>query len=104
MKARLFGLLFLCGSLLFALSLMAEEEAVPAAEPSVSYIQSMALPPPRPSSPDGEARVKALPSGWKHAVFTLQGSPLPGGNTQPEQNSPYYEQAYYAFHFSDEAG
>ncbi len=104
MKARLLGLLFLCCGLLFALSLMAVEDAAPAAEPSVTYIQSMVLPPTRPSSPDGEAGVKALPSGWKQAASALQGSPLPGGNTQPEQNSPYYEQAYYAFHFSDEAG
>lgn len=38
------------------------------------------------------------------AVSVLQGSPLPGGYTPPEQYSPYYKQAYYAFHFSDEAG
>jgi len=104
MKARLLGLLFLCCGLLFALSLMAVEDAAPAAEPSVRYIQSMALPQAQPSSPDGEAGVKALPSGWKPAVFALGSSPLPGGYAAPEQYSPYYEQAYYAFHFSDEAG
>ena len=104
MKARLLGLLFLCCGLLFALSLMAVEDAAPAAEPSVRYIQSMALPQAQPSSPDGEAGAKALLSGWKLAASTLGGSPLPGGYTPPEQDIPYYEQAYYAFHFSDEAG
>ena len=104
MKARFLGLLFLCCGLLFALSLMAVEDAAPAAEPSVMYIQSMALPQAQSSSPDGEAGVKALPSGWKLAVCAIGGSPHPGGYTPPEQYSPYYEQAYYAFHFSDEAG
>ena len=104
MKARLLGLLFICCGLLFALSLMAVEDAAPAAEPSVRYIQSMALPQAQPSSPDGEAGVKVLPSGWKLAASALGGSPLPGRYTPPEQYSPYYEQAYYAFHFSDEAG
>ena len=104
MKARLLGLLFICCGLLFALSLMAVEDAAPAAEPSVRYIQSMALPQAQPSSPDREAGVKVLPSGWKLAASALGGSPLPGGYTPPEQDIPYYEQAYYAFHFSDEAG
>ena len=104
MKARLLGLLFLCCGLLFALSLMAVEDAAPAAEPSVRYIQSMALPQAQPSSPDREAGVKVLPSGWKMAASALGGSPLPDGYTPPEQHSPYYEQVYYAFHFSDEAG
>jgi len=104
MKARLLGLLFLCCGFLFAISLMAVEDAAPVSEPSVSYIQSMALPPPQPASPDGESRTKTLPLGWKMAVSVLQGSPLPGGYTPPEQYSPYYKQAYYAFHFSDEAG
>lgn len=104
MKARLLGLLFLCCGLLFALSLMAVEDAAPAAEPSVRYIQSMALPQAQPSSPDREAGVKALLSGWKLAASALGGSPLPDGYTPPEQYSPYYEQVYYAFHFSDEAG
>ena len=104
MKARLLGLLFICCGLLFALSLMAVEDAAPAAEPSVTYIQSMALPQAQPSSPDREAGVKVLPSGWTLAASALGGSPLRGGYTPPEQYSPYYEQAYYAFHFSDEAG
>ena len=104
MKSRLLGLMFLFCGLLFALSLMAVEDAAPAAEPSVRYIQSMALPQAQPSSPDREAGVKVLPSGWKLAASALGGSPLPGGYTPPEQYSPYYEQVYYAFHFSDEAG
>ena len=104
MKARLLGLLFLCCGLLFALSLMAVEDAAPAAEPSVRYIQSMALPQAQPSSPDGESGAKVLLSGWKLAASALGGSPLPDGYTPPEQYSPYYEQVYYAFHFSDEAG
>ena len=104
MKARLLGLLFLCCGFLFALSLMAEEDKSPAPEPSVSYIQSMALPPQQPASPEGEGKLKILPLGWKLAVSLLQGSPLPGGHMPPEQDSPYYEHAYYAFHFSDEAG
>ena len=104
MKARLLGLLFLCCGLLFAISLMAVEDAAPAAEPSVMYIQSMALPQAQPSSQDGEAGAKALLSGWKLAASALGGSPLPDGYTPPEQYSPYYEQVYYAFHFSDEAG
>ena len=104
MKARLLGLLFLCCGLLFALSLMAVEDAAPAAEPSVRYIQSMALTQAQPSSPDREAGVKVLPSGWKLAASALGSSPLPSGYAAPEQYSPYFEQAYYAFHFSDEAG
>lgn len=104
MKARLLGLLFLCCGLLFAISLMVDTEAVPVPDSSISYIQSMALPPPAPCGHEEPSGLKAvpvrenLPEGENRETVVL------GTFEAPKQTLPYYELAYYAFHFSDEAG
>ena len=104
MKARLLGLLFLCCGLLFAISLMVDTEAVPVPDSSISYIQSMALPPPAASQPEGPGASKPLAEDEQISFLVYSGDEPVSSVILPRQRQPYYEQAYYAFHFQDEAG
>lgn len=107
MKARLLGLLFLCCGLLFALSLMVVDESsasAPPPEPLHPYIQAMALPVPAPTVADNQDAVKAMPLDSEIELHGLHTRSRSCTGSAPEQTLPYYEQAYYAFHFSDEAG
>ena len=107
MKARLLGLLFLCCGLLFALSLMVVDESsasIPPPEPLKPYIQAMALPVSAPAMADRQDAVMVLPRDPEIEPRELRARGLSGAGSAPDQTLPYYEQAYYAFHFSDEAG
>lgn len=104
MKARLLGLLFLCIGFFFALSLMVAGEAAPLPDSAYAYQPSMAMALPASPPPDGREADRDLVVGEIEAdtVSDMAGDGL--GFSSPQQRSPYYEQAYYAFHFSDEAG
>ena len=104
MKARLVGLLFLCCGFLFALSLMVVSDAPPRPEPAHGYIQSMALPPPAASQPEGPGASKPLAEDKQISFLVYSGDEPVSSVILPRQRQPYYEQAYYAFYFPDEAG
>ena len=104
MKTRLVWLGLLCCAFLFAMSLMVAD-AAPVEVIEEDYIQSMALPAPSMALADYEPEPK-FPSNKTvplHGYLADEASAM-AQEIAPEQFLSYHVLAYYAFHYSDEAG
>ena len=104
MKARLVWLSLLCCAFLFSLSLMVADAASREAT-EVGYSQSMALPPQTMAITIAEpqsrfAKSPILPLSWRLA----KAEESLAVDIFPQQFLSYHKIAYYAFHYSDEAG
>ena len=104
MKTRLVWLGLLCCAFLFSMSLMVSDAAVKADYES-GYKQSMAMPAQTMAISDTAPQIK-----HSNSESSLLRGQVPEQSTAlddqavPEQFFSYYLLAYYAFHYSDEAG
>lgn len=104
MKTRLVWLGLLCCAFLFSMSLMVSD-AVAKADTQPSYTQSMAVPAQTMTVDKTQPQVR--PSN--NQSDSLQGhtpeqSCAIGDTVVPIQYLSYFRLAFYAFHYSDEAG
>lgn len=104
MKARLAWLSLLCCAFLFSLSLMVAD-AASRETTEAGYSQSMALPSqtiaitlcePQPRF----AKSPLMPLPWR----LVKAEESMASDIVPQQFLSYHKIAYYAFHYSDEAG
>ena len=101
MLRRLFWLFVLCCGLLLALSLMVVAQEAPAAAPTTTMApwQPAALIAPPTPAPREQAAVKPHTT----AVQVTVRRALPDMAPRPVAK-PFYQLAYYAFHYPDKAG
>ena len=104
MKTRLVWLGLLCCAFLFSMSLMVSDAAAKA-DSQPSYTQSMAMPSQTMAVDKTQPQVK--PSNNQSDPLeghTPEQSRAIGDMAVPIQFLSYYRLAFYAFHYSDEAG
>lgn len=104
MKARLIWLSLICCAFLCSLSLMAADASQD--EPvTPAYTQSMVIPAQALALPSGDVFVKFAKSPVVSMPrFTMFFGERLANDTVPVLFRPYHRTAYFAFHYSDEAG